>query len=53
MAIVQIEIVENGDELPCHKSNIIHTEEISATSSVARRNRLRIWYIETEGAYDG
>jgi len=33
--------VLNGDELPCHEQNILHTEQ-------EKDFRLRIWYVENK-----
>lgn len=38
--IVNRDVVDPGDELPCHESNILDTR-------VRERGRLEIWYLES------
>ncbi len=38
--VVEKEIVSHGESLPCHQTNVLHTER--------RRDGLEVWYVDTE-----
>lgn len=39
--------IQAGESLPCHQSNIIHTEDVS--DALKNAFALRIWWVESEG----
>lgn len=46
---IKTAVVKPGEELPCHRQNIIHTEDLSGIDDIHIKNYLRVWYIEVEG----
>lgn len=49
---IKKEVVDEGDELPTHQENIIHTRPFQDEIKLENSNvKLEIWYVEREGRY--